>query len=388
MNKPYGADELVNSVIQAEEDKNSLQEEAKDLKSVNVPDRFLSDCEMLAIGAFTPLEGFMNEEDVDSVVKNMRLSNGLTWGIPIILLVSEKQASGLNVDERIAIKDGQDRLIALMNVNQKFTYPKEKFCQSVFGTDDLAHPGVKMIMDSPGLFLAGPVELVNRPQREEVPAKYYLDPAQTRREFKARGWETIVAFQTRNPIHRAHEYLIKCALESVDGVLIHPLVGETKPDDIPAGTRMKCYQTLIENYFNPEKVLLSVLPTFMRYAGPKEAINHAIIRKNYGCTHFIIGRDHAGVGDYYGTYEAQEMLLQYADKIGITPVKFEHAFFCQKCEGMASSKTCPHPSDEHVFLSGTKVRAMLQAGEEPPHEFTRHEVAKILLDWAAQSKPD
>jgi len=337
---------------------------------------------MLSVGAFTPLHGFMDKEEVDSVVKNLKLSSGLIWGIPIILLVTEEQASSIKLKERVVLLDSESRAIAIMQVSDKFKYDKDTFCREVFKTIDSTHPGVKTIRESPDIFLAGPIKLLNRPLRKEILNSYFLDPLQTRAEFKRRGWSTIVAFQTRNPIHRAHEYLIKCALEPVDGALIHPLVGETKPDDIPADIRIRCYEALIKSYFNHKKILLSVLPTFMRYAGPREALNHAIIRKNYGCTHFIIGRDHAGVGNYYGTYEAQELLTLYAERIGIIAVKFEHAFYCKACEKIATFKTCPHSQEHHLHLSGTKVRAMLKEGIHPPLEFSRKEVVNILVEWA------
>ena len=381
MNKPYGSEQVVNRVAPADQ-KESLLKEAESLKTLKAHDRFLSDCKMLAIGGFTPLTGFMNREQVDSVVKKMRLPNGLIWGIPIVLLVDESQASDVNKGDKIALSDNDGTIIATLDVSDKFTYPKDEFCKNVFKTDDMEHPGVKTIMESPDVFLGGDVTLLNRPKRMDIDPGYYKDPAETRAEFEKRGWNTVVAFQTRNPIHRAHEYLIKCAMEPLDGVLIHPLVGETKPDDIPADVRMECYEVIIKNYFNPEKVVLSVLPTFMRYAGPREAINHAIMRKNYGCTHFIVGRDHAGVGDYYGTYEAQELLAENAEEIGITPLKFEHAFFCNKCDGLASGKTCPHDKENHIFLSGTKVRKMLKEGQRPPVEFSRKEVIDVLIDWA------
>ena len=382
MNKPYGGDELTINLPESEEEQKILTEKAEKIRSLHVPKRFLSDCEMLSMGAFSPLEGFMNKEEIDSVLDNMELTNGLIWGIPIILLASEEEISTVKIGEEVVLRDGENRPIALMKIEDKFKYPKDRFCKEAFKTTDDDHPGVKAIKTSPDIFLTGPVKLINRPLRENIDSKYYLDPSLTRKEFQKRGWETIVAFQTRNPIHRAHEYLIKCSLEPLDGVLIHPLVGETKSDDIPADVRMDCYEVLIKNYFNPEKVVLSVLPTYMRYGGPREALNHAIMRKNYGSTHFIIGRDHAGVGDYYGTYEAQELLSEYAERIGITPIEFEHAFFCKKCNDMGSSKTCPHSAKDHLFLSGTKVRAMLKEGVRPPLEFSRKEVVDVLIEWA------
>lgn len=385
MNKPYGGDTLVNRVVTDPSEFERLKGEAGALKKITVADRFLSDCEMIAIGGFSPITGFMTRNEVDAVVQEMTLPNGLPWGIPIVLLVEDSQASAVKDGDQVALVDDAQNIVAIMRVTEKYRYPKEKFCQAVFKTLDAVHPGVQVIQNSPEIFFAGSVTLLRRPKREGITPTYYLDPKDTRAEFDRRGWRTIVAFQTRNPIHRAHEYLIKCALESLDGVLIHPIVGETKPDDIPAGVRMTCYKTLIKNYFNPERVVLSVLPTFMRYAGPREAVNHAIIRKNYGCTHFIIGRDHAGVGNYYGTYEAQELLDTVADKIGIFPIKFEHSFYCEICQGVASTKTCGHAKEHHLFLSGTKVREMLEKGDPPPVEFSRKEVVDALITWATQS---
>jgi len=385
MNKPYGVDEIVSSVTTSLQERKDLIQEANHLRSLVISDRFLSDCEMLCVGGFSPLQGFMNREEVDSVVKNLQLPNGLVWGIPIILLVTREQASSIKLKERIVLLDSENRAIAIMQVSDKFKYPKDIFCKEVFKTTDITHPGVKTIRESPDIFLGGSIKLLNRPSRKGVSDFYFLDPLQTREEFKKRGWSTIVAFQTRNPIHRAHEYLIKCALESVDGALIHPLVGETKPDDVPAGVRIRCYEALIKKYFNHKRVLLSVLPTFMRYAGPREALNHAIIRKNYGCTRFIIGRDHAGVGNYYGTYEAQELLSLYAEKIGIIPVRFEPVFYCKACGGMTTFNACSHSKEHHLHLSGAKVRAMLKEGVQLPLEFSRKEVAEILMEWARSS---
>jgi len=384
VNVPYGSKGLINNVA-TDEEKALLLKKAGSLKSIIVADRFLSDCEMLATGALSPLSGFMNKDEVDMVVRRCMLPDGLTWGVPIVLAVDDKEAQSISAGDEIVLSDSGKRPIAIMVVSDKFQYPKDAYCKGVFKTEDLAHPGVKIIMEGPDTFLGGEIKLINRPLRSEVAHSYYIDPAQTREEFKKRGWSSIVAFQTRNPIHRAHEYLIKCALESVDGALIHPLVGETKPDDVPAGVRMKCYEILIKDYFNPKRVVLSVLPTFMRYAGPREAINHAIIRKNYGCTHFIIGRDHAGVGTYYGPFEAQELLISLADRLGITPIKFDNSFYCKKCGNMASAKTCSHDPSEHLQLSGTKVRSMLKEGEHPPQEFSRKEVVDVLIEWAQEA---
>ena len=380
MIEPHGG-KLVNRIMDSAKRERVLNNLDSYFK-LEIANRYVSDCEMIAIGGFSPLTGFMGKEEALSVIEKMELPNGLLWGIPIVLPVEEKIASNFAEGDEIILMDSASRPIALMKVNEKFTLDKENFAVKVYKTSDINHPGVKALMEAGNIFIAGEIELINRPLREDIDDSYFQDPAETRAEFEKRGWKTVVAFQTRNPIHRAHEYLIKTALESHDGVLIHPLVGETKPDDVPAPVRMRAYEVLLDNYFNKERVHLSVLPAAMHYAGPREAIHHMIMRKNYGCTHMIIGRDHAGVGDYYGTYEAQEMVDRYADRLGIQPIKFEHAFYCTKCENMATSKTCPHSSEYHVFLSGRQVRAMLREGKKPPKEFTRPEVAEVLMEWA------
>ena len=381
MINPHGG-KLVNKIA-TEEEKEQLLEKIKSLTKIVIPDRYVSDCEMIANGGFSPLEGFMCKEDAENVINNLHLKNGLIWSIPIVLPIPQEIFDSLKIGDEVALFDKNDRPIALMVIEDKFNLDLENYCKNVFKTTDIEHPGVKVVKNAGNNFIGGEiVRLINRPLREGIDEKYYLDPSEVREIIKNKGWKRVVAFQTRNPIHRAHEYIIKVALEPMDGVMIHPLVGETKPDDIPANVRMQCYETLINNYFNKEKVNLSVLPASMHYAGPREAIHHMLMRKNYGATHMIIGRDHAGVGDYYGTYEAQEFVDKYSDELGIQPLKFEHSFYCKKCENMASAKTCPHPKEDHVHLSGTKVRAMLREGKRPPKEFSRPEVADILIKWA------
>ncbi|MBA3649484.1 MAG: sulfate adenylyltransferase [Chitinophagales bacterium] len=379
MNQPHGGT-LVNRYA-TDKRRDELEKNMASKFQLTIEDRYGADVEMIAIGAFSPLTGFMGKADSESVIENMELTNGLSWGIPILLPAGDK-FDQLREGEEIALLDKTGRTLAIMMVNEKFELNLDTLCQKCFKTTDDKHPGVKAILNGGNKFIAGDLEMVNRPLRNEtIDEKYYLDPSETRAEFEKRNWKTIVAFQTRNPIHRAHEYLIKCAQEIVDGALIHPIVGETKSDDIPAPVRMKCYEALISNYFNSNNTMLSVLPTAMRYAGPREAINHTVIRKNYGCTHMIIGRDHAGVGTYYGTYEAQEMMDKVADKIGMQILKFENTFWCINTESMASSKTAPK-DPEMVSLSGTKVREMLRDGQRPPKEFSRPEVADILIEWA------
>jgi sulfate adenylyltransferase len=385
MNQPHGG-ELVNRIVTGAR-KTELEKEAKNLFQLIIEDRYGADVEMIANGAFSPLTGFMNKADAEGTIEKMTLSNGLLWGIPI-LLPSGDQHDRIKVGEEIAlIEKSSGNVLAVMRVEEKFELDLMNLAQKCFKTTEDKHPGVKAVMSGGNKFISGPLEMVNRPTRhDEIDNKYYLDPAETRAEFAERGWKTVVAFQTRNPIHRAHEYLIKCAQEIVDGALIHPIVGETKPDDIPAPVRMRCYEALINGYFNPDNTMVSALPTAMRYAGPREAINHTLIRKNYGCTHMIVGRDHAGVGTYYGTYEAQEMMDSVADRTGMTILKFENTFYCKETQGMASSKTAPKNATQ-VSLSGTKVREMLANGERPPAEFSRAEVADILIEWATSKAP-
>lgn len=354
-----------------------LRARAGGLPRIVLTARQLSDLDLLAIGALSPLEGFMGESDYTSVVADMRLANGLVWSIPVTLAVD--RANVPRDDGEIALYDEAGELRAILNLRERFAYDKTREAREVYGTADGAHPGVAAIYAQGDVLLGGPVTVFRSIEADP----YRLTPAQTRAEFAARGWRTIVGFQTRNPVHRAHEYIQKCALELVDGLLLHPLVGETKADDIPADVRMQCYRVLLDNYYPADRVLLAAMPASMRYAGPREAAFHALIRKNYGCTHFIVGRDHAGVGTYYGTYDAQKLMDSIAPAdLGIIPLKFENSFYCHSCAGMASEKTCPHGADARVSLSGSAVRTMLLAGESPPPEFSRPEVARILIEAA------
>ena len=353
-------------------------EKADFLPIVQLDKRAASDLEMIAIGAFSPLTGFMEQADYESVVDQMRLANGLPWSIPVTLPVTEAVADRLKEGNLVRLDDPTGRFVGVLELTQKYRYDPIREAVNVYRTDDEVHPGVRVIYDQGEINLAGPVWLLHRDPHPLFPA-YQIDPVKSRALFKEKGWKTVVGFQTRNPIHRAHEYIIKCALETVDGLFLHPLVGVTKSDDIAAEVRMRCYEIMLERYFPENRVILAINPAAMRYAGPREAIFHALIRKNYGCTHFIVGRDHAGVGDYYGTYDAQLIFDEFEpDELGIVPMKFEHAFYCKRTQQMATTKTSPSVPEERIHLSGTKVREMLRLGQLPPPEFSRPEVAAEL----------
>ncbi len=376
--RPHGG-KLINRTLEGRERESSL-ERAENLPRLKLNSRQLSDVELIAIGAFSPLTGFMGKKDYENVVDHQRLENGLPWTIPVTLAVTKEDAARLRPASEIALVDDVEQIVAILHLEEIYQYDRKHEAELVLKTSSDTHPGVQYLSTVGDYCLAGPISLLRRPDRGEF-TNYLLDPKETRFLFEHRGWNTVVGFQTRNPVHRAHEYILKCALETVDGLLLHPLVGETKSEDVPAEVRLQCYVALLDSALPSSRAVLSLYPAAMRYAGPREAIFHAIARKNYGCSHFIVGRDHAGVGNFYGTYDAQRKFFEFEPgELGITPICFDATFYCKKCNAMASEKTCKHGPAERLVLSGTKVRELLRAGENLPIEFTRPEVAEILRE--------
>jgi sulfate adenylyltransferase len=378
---PHGG--RLNLLLVEGEERTEQKERAKSMPQVRLSSRETSDLIMMAIGAFSPLSGFMGEDDYTRVVQDMRLADGTLWPIPITLSVTKEEADSFSIGSEIAlIDDESDELMGSMRIEEVFTYDKRVEARQVYKTEDEAHPGVAKVYSQQNILLSGPVKAFSEGPYPNIFGKRYARPATTRAIFEEKGWTTIAAFQTRNPIHRSHEYCTKIALEVCDGIFIHPLVGKLKADDIPAETRMKCYEVLLENYYPEDRVVLKVYPMEMRYGGPREAILHAIFRQNYGCSHLIVGRDHAGVGNYYGPFDAQTIFDDIDDEdLHLKPLKIDWTFWCYKCDGMASMKTCPHSKDDRVLISGTKLREMLANGQVPPKEFSRPEVVQILMDY-------
>lgn len=380
--KPHGG-LLINRQLTGDA-REQAQQRATTLERIILSDLNLADLEMITTGGLSPLTGYMGVADYESVVVQKRLANGLPWTIPVTLAIAAEQGARIEPGQDVALVEKDDdgeRILAILHVQEKYGYDKATEAEHVYRTTEEAHPGVARLYRQGDVLLAGPIDVIELPARTRNEfAELRYTPEQTRKIFAERGWRRIVGFQTRNPIHRAHEYIQKTALEIVDGLLLHPLVGETKSDDIPAKVRVESYQAILDSYYPASRVLLGVFPAAMRYAGPREAIFHAIARKNYGCTHFIVGRDHAGVGKYYGTYDAHYIFDEFTpEEIGITPLFFEHTFYCNSCGAVVSLKTCPHDSSQHVVLSGTQVREKLARGEILPVEFTRPEVSRVLI---------
>jgi sulfate adenylyltransferase len=381
---PHGGGDLMPLLLQGAELK-AEQTRAAALPKVRVSSREKGDIIMLGIGGFTPLEGFMTHTDWQGVCDGMKMANGLFWPIPITLSTDKATAGSVSTGSDIALVDPDDgSILATMKVTEKYTIDKAHECAMVFKTTDLEHPGVKMVMEQGDVNLAGPIKVLSTGGFTEKYGEQFMTPAQTRALFTEMGWSKIAAFQTRNPMHRSHEYLAKVAIETCDGVLVHSLLGALKPGDIPADVRTKAIGTLMEKYFVKKTVVQAGYPLDMRYAGPREALLHALFRQNYGCSHLIVGRDHAGVGSYYGPFDAHH-IFDHLPKGSLETValKIDWTFWCYKCGGMASARTCPHADEDHLLLSGTKLRKMLSEGGDVPAEFSRPEVLEVLREYYA-----
>ena len=374
MLKPHGG-KLTNRILKGENRKKAIKA-ATSLEKLEISKTIATDTENIAKGTFSPLHGFMNQEELENVLNHKRLLNDLPWTIPIVLDVPEEKAKNLREGDDLALYF-QNKPLALVHLEQKYKFNKEEFAKKAFGTLDTAHPGVTKTRQMGNILLAGKIDLINEPKGPYD--RYKLSPMETRVLFKEKDWRTIVGFQTRNPPHLGHEYVQKTALTFVDGVFINPVIGKKKKGDFKDEAILKAYNVLIENYYLKDRAVMSILPFEMRYAGPREAIFHAIIRKNFGCTHFIVGRDHAGIGNYYGPYEAQEIFEEFPD-LGIAPLFFKSFFYCKKCGGVTNEKACPHSNKEHITFSGTKIRTIFSKGEMPPKELMRPEVSKVIAE--------
>jgi sulfate adenylyltransferase len=383
---PHGG-KLIPLLSEGEDLKRGLNK-ARRLPEVKLGSREVSDLIMLAMGAFSPLRGFMTRADYEGVLRDMRLKDGTFWPIPITLAVTKDHAESLREGQEVALVDGSTgQIMGIMSIEEKFNYDKDLEARSVFLTDDARHPGVSKLYQQREILLGGPVKVFSEGEYPNRFPGHYGRPAEVRRIFEERGWSQVAAFQVRNPIHRSHEYCTKIALEISDGLFIHPLVGALKEDDIPAEVRIRCYEVLLDKYYPRDRVLMKVYPMEMRYAGPREALLHAVIRQNFGCTHIIVGRDHAGVGNYYGPFDAQKIFdTLKPDDLQIKALKIDWTFYCYRCEGMASLKTCPHSKEDRCLISGTELRRMLSRGEMPPPEFSRPEVLEILVSYYEELK--
>ncbi|WP_131111857.1 sulfate adenylyltransferase [Sulfuricystis thermophila] len=384
---PHGGGQLKPLLLEGQALKDE-QARAASLPKLKVTSREAGDIIMMGIGGFTPLDGFMTHADWQGVCDGMKMANGLFWPIPITLSCDEVFADGIKTGSDIALVgkrlDGKEEILATMKVTEKYKIDKSHECAMVYKTTDLEHPGVKMVMAQGDVNLAGPIKVLSTGGFKEKYGDQFMTPAETRKKFEEMGWSRVAAFQTRNPMHRSHEYLAKIAIETMDGVLIHSLLGNLKPGDIPAEVRTEAIKVLIDNYFAPNTVIQAGYPLDMRYAGPREALLHALFRQNYGCSHLIVGRDHAGVGDYYGPFDAQKIFDQIPKgSLETQNLNIDWTFWCKKCGGMASQRTCPHTKDDRILLSGTKVRAMLSEGQDLPVEFSRPEVAAVLKKYYA-----
>lgn len=353
---------------------------ANTLNQVRITSREAGDLIMMGIGGFTPLDGFMGHDDWKGVCSEYKTTDNTFWPIPITVSTTEGQAAGLKKNEEIAlVSEETGEIMATMKVSDKYKVDKEYECKQVFRTTDMEHPGVAMVMKQADMNIAGHVKVLSEGSFPKEYPGIYMRPAETRRLFEEKGWSTVAAFQTRNPMHRSHEYLTKIAIETCDGVFIHMLLGKLKAGDIPAEVRQKAIDVLLENYYVKDTNMVGGYPLDMRYAGPREALLHALFRQNYGCSHLIIGRDHAGVGDYYGPFDAQKIFDEIPKgALETKPLKIDWTFYCRRCDGMASMKTCPHGKEDRLILSGTKLRKMLSEGEEVPDHFSRPEVLELL----------